>query len=549
MIGLVSISKEGGVVQMHSKSSGQTMNAKRVLLLAALGLMSGCQTLGETTVKHPSQKTEAVATDVESSDAVAAESKARIQQVGFDQFAVNRDSNQTPIARRAPLQRSPNRDGDITLVVEPDSLRDAMALDASLNDVEASTLNTHSSVPFQANDATQITNVDSSAWLTLSSVESIALGTHPAIAEARARVAFSNGQAVQAGLPFNPVFQYQSDEIGNESASGLHSVQLSQQFVTANKLEIAQQVQAHEAEKRRSELRMAELRVLTDVRTAFANALVGQRRAEIATQIVHVAEESLSSVKDLLDAQEVSRVAWLQARVELEQARITAENAATQLQANRQALAAAAGLDALPDDILVGDIAEGLIDTPWDVLLAEVSATSPEITAAGSALERARWSLRLACAQVTPNVTGLVGVGVDAATDDTFARVGISVPLPLWNRNQGNIRSARASISEASAAIERTQLSLEGRLANAVGRYQVALQRYRRLNESVLPISEETYQLSQRAFDAGETDYLQLLTVQRTLFNTRLSVLEAAAQARQAAAEIEGLLVTLDNGS
>jgi cobalt-zinc-cadmium efflux system outer membrane protein len=533
---------------MHSKSDGQTKNAKRVLLLVALGLMSGCQTLGETTVKDPiavsGSDAKPIADTVGSHKVV---SESSIQQVGFDQFALDSVSNRDPVARKAPPEHSSMRDEEVTLVIEPQTLRDAMALDASLNDDGPSASTMHSSVAVQPGQATQSPNVAPSTGLTLSSVESIALGAHPAIAEARARVAFSTGQAVQAGLPFNPVLQYQSDEIGNESASGLHSVQLSQQFVTANKLEIAQQVQAHEAERRRSELRMAELRVLTNVRTAFANALVAQRRAEIATQIANVAEKSLSSVKDLLDAQEVSRVAWLQARVEMEQARITVENAATQLRASRQALAAAAGIDALPNDALSGDIAAGLIDTPWDALLSEVKATSPEISAAGSALERARWSLRLACAQVTPNITGLVGVGVDASTDDTFARIGISVPLPLLNRNQGNIRSARASISEASAAIERTQLSLEGRLANAAGRYQVALQRYRRLNETVLPISEETYQLSQRAFEAGETDYLQLLTVQRTLFNTRLSVLEAAAQARQAAAEIEGLLVTLDN--
>lgn len=316
--------------------------------------------------------------------------------------------------------------------------------------------------------------------------------------------------------------------------------------MTANKLEIAQQVQAHEAQRRRSELRMAELRVLTNVRSAFAAAIVAQRRAQIANQIVDLAEKSLSSVQDLLNAQEVSRVVWLQARVEAEQARITAENAATQLRANRGVLAAAAGLQTLPADALVGEVGEGLIETPWESLLAEITATSPEITAAGSALERARWSLRLACAQVTPNITGQIGVGVDASTDDTFASVGVSVPLPLWNRNQGNIRSARASIAEASAAIDRTRLSLEGRLASAAGRYQVALERYRRLNDSVLPTSEETYQLSQRAFEAGETDYIQLLTIQRTLFNTRLSVMEAAADARRAAAEIEGLLVTLD---
>ncbi|EMB13828.1 TolC family protein [Rhodopirellula europaea] len=548
MIGLVVIFMEGVVVQKHSDVDGRKRIAKRLLLLAALGMSGGCQTIGETRSDRSIAASEPVSKTVAESKVLAGSNpQVGVQQVGFDEWSLARETEPDPIAVTAPPEMNAADDQDFTLVIEPQTLRDAMALEATMNEVEPSQEQVSSSLAAGSlsEDSPSAGPVQQSG-LTLSSVEAMALGTHPAIAEARARVAFSTGQAIQAGLPFNPVLQYQSDEIGNESSSGLHTVQLSQQFVTANKLEIAQQVQAHEAERRRSELRMAELRVLTNVRSAFAAAIVAQRRAQIANQIVDLAERSLSSVQDLLNAQEVSRVVWLQARVEAEQARITAENAATQLRANRGVLAAAAGLQTLPADALVGEVGEGLIETPWESLLAEITATSPEITAAGSALERARWSLRLACAQVTPNITGQIGVGVDASTDDTFASVGVSVPLPLWNRNQGNIRSARASIAEASAAIDRTRLSLEGRLASAAGRYQVALERYRRLNDSVLPTSEETYQLSQRAFEAGETDYIQLLTIQRTLFNTRLSVLEAAAEARQAAAEIEGLLVTLD---
>lgn len=548
MIGLVAIFMEGVVVQKHSEVDGRKRIAKRLLLLAALGMSGGCQTIGETRSDRSIAASEHISKMVAESKVPAGSNpQVGVQQVGFDEWSLARETEPEPIAVTAPPEMNAADDQDITLVIEPQTLRDAMALEATMNEVEPSQDQVSSSLAAGSlsEDSPSASPVQQSG-LTLSSVEAMALGTHPAIAEARARVAFSTGQAIQAGLPFNPVLQYQSDEIGNESSSGLHTVQLSQQFVTANKLEIAQQVQAHEAQRRRSELRMAELRVLTNVRSAFAAAIVAQRRAQIANQIVDLAEKSLSSVQDLLNAQEVSRVVWLQARVEAEQARITAENAATQLRANRGVLAAATGLQTLPADALVGEVGEGLIETPWESLLAEITATSPEITAAGSALERARWSLRLACAQVTPNITGQIGVGVDASTDDTFASVGVSVPLPLWNRNQGNIRSARASIAEASAAIDRTRLSLEGRLASAAGRYQVALERYRRLNDSVLPTSEETYQLSQRAFEAGETDYIQLLTIQRTLFNTRLSVLEAAAEARQAAAEIEGLLVTLD---
>ncbi|WP_419184825.1 TolC family protein [Botrimarina mediterranea] len=381
--------------------------------------------------------------------------------------------------------------------------------------------------------------------LSLDQLEASALAGHPALRQARARVNSRRGQYVQAGLPFNPALQYQSQEIGNEGASGQHSIRINQEFVTANKLGIAQQVQAHEVQKQQAQLRAAELRVLTRIRMAYAAAAVSQRRTELTGQIVELAESSLRSVQTLLDAKEASNVALLQARVELDQARVNAENAATQLQADRRALAAAVGMPKLPPFDLAVDRGETLEEAPWELLLSELEASSPELAQAGSELERARWALQLACAQVTPNITGQLGVGVDTTTDDTYAVVGVSVPLPIRNRNQGNIQTARADIAAASAAIDQTRLSLDGRLADAVGRYQTARQRYEQLVSRIVPNAAETYRLSQKAFAAGESDFLQLLTVQRTLFTTQLSLLDAFGQAKQALAEIDGLLVTL----
>jgi cobalt-zinc-cadmium efflux system outer membrane protein len=125
------------------------------------------------------------------------------------------------------------------------------------------------------------------------------------------------------------VLQYQSDEIGNDDSTGLHSLSVSQQFVPGNKLGIAQQVQAQALQKQRARLKAAELRVLTRVRAAFAQTLVAQRRVELTSQTVDLAEKSILSVESLLKAQEVSKVALLQACVEAEQVRITKQNAVT----------------------------------------------------------------------------------------------------------------------------------------------------------------------------------------------------------------------------
>lgn len=513
--------------------SGKPLFFPLSFFLLSLCGSAGCHSTGHR-VASSERKHSTSRANVAAAEELAAEELAvEVQTVAFTdpQVSVGIEPEDTDAPEDVAIELVGPSD-DVPNV--PASLRDAITLDAAeqnLNTVATSTF---------FDDTTASRQGVSLQW-----IESLAIASHPAIAEARARVESTRGQYIQAGLPFNPVLQYQSDEVGNEGASGLHSLGLSQQIVTANKLSIAQQVQAQEIQKQSARLRVAELTVSARVRGLFAQSLVAQQRSQIADSIARVAEESLDSVSKLYEAEEVSKISVLQAKVELEQARIAAENAVTNYRASLQSLAAAAGGAELPDGPLVGDLEAMLVERPWEPLFAELSQMSPEMSLAGSELERAKWSLQLACAQVIPDVTVQAGAGYDGFSDDTFGVFGVSVPLPIRNRNQGNIRSARANVSAASAAIERTALDLQGRLAKAAGRYEVARTRYTRLQQSVIPNAEETFELSRQAFAAGELDYLQLLTAQRTLFNTQLAVLDAVGTASQTAAEIDAMVVRL----
>ena len=394
-------------------------------------------------------------------------------------------------------------------------------------------------------DAVEDRAKQSTESTTIEELEAVAINSHPSIALARAQVDAVRGQYVQAGLPFNPVLQLQADEVGNEDDAGLHTVNISQQFVTANKLDLARQVQAHAIEKQQAQLRLTELRVLTNLRAAYAITLVAQERVRLTDELVELADQSIESVEALYEAEEVSKVSVLQARIEAKKTQIAAEVAETALAAQRRSLAAAAGIQNLNAARLVGAVEQGMVSQPWETLISEIQAASPELAAGGSELERARWALQHACASAVPNVTGQIGLGRDAATDDVFTTVGVSIPLPVRNRNQGNIRAARANVRVAEASIEQTRVSLESRLAVAVGRYETARRRYTSLREKILPDAEETFTLSQEAFEVGESSYLELMAAQRTLIDTRLQVLEAIGQARLAMVEIDGLLVTI----
>lgn len=446
------------------------------------------------------------------------------------------------VARTEHLATPPPPSGQVA-----DPLSDAEAAEAVRQvDFEAAEFNDPSFDSFleEVDVVTLGQTEDASAALTLEELESLALAQHPAIAEAEAKVAALRGKWLQVGLKPNPVAQYNSEEIGNESSSGLHAASIGQTIVTANKLSLNRQVVAAEIDQARANWDAARTRVLSDVRAEFQNALVAQERLELTRQLREIAEQSLQSVDAMNRAAEASRIDLLQAQTVQQQAELAVETASAALDGARARLAAVASIDRLPAERLVGTIGIDLELSDYDAIASELVAASPEIASRVAAISRAQQALRLACATITPNVVAQLGVGVDTATDDTFGRIQVSVPLPITNRNQGNIRRTRAEIAEADRALRRTELELSWRLANALQSYEVARLQRNRIRDQIVPRAEETLTLSIQAFDAGESSYLQLLTVQRTLFEARLSLLTATGSATQAANLINNYLLS-----
>ncbi len=380
------------------------------------------------------------------------------------------------------------------------------------------------------------------AELTLAHLESLAMTHHPSIARRRASIEALRGKWIQAGTPRNPVLQYNSDEIGNGGFSGLHRVAVAQTMITANKLGLAQNVVAAEMQQAQADLEVTRLQVQTDVRAAFLDALVAQQRLSLVDQLKQIAEKSSKSVVQM--GSESSRIELLQAQTELQRAVLAQETSQAELDGARRRLEAVVGIGALPVTPLQGTVDTNLNGLMFDRLSGETIQGSPELMRRAATIQRARHDYQLACASITPNVTAQLGVGVDAATDDTYGSVQVSVPLPLRNRNQGNLRRIRFEISEADRAYQQTEQHLASRLASVYQRYEVARRRRDRIESEIVPRAEETLKLTNQAYEVGESSFLQLLTVQRTLFEAQLQLLDATAEAAQSANLINGYLLS-----
>ena len=127
---------------------------------------------------------------------------------------------------------------------------------------------------------------------------------------------------------------------------------------------------------------------------------------------------------------------------------------------------------------------------------------------------------------------------------DTATGVQVGLPIPLFDRNQGSIREARAEIAQAEWNFQRVELNLAQRLAAAFRRYADAKFQVESYSVSILEKARQNLQLVESGYQQGELDYLTLLTAQRTYFETNLAYIGALRELRVAVAEIEGLLLS-----
>lgn len=389
------------------------------------------------------------------------------------------------------------------------------------------------------------------ASLTLPALEEIALSRSPTLAQAAARVQAARGQWVQAGLYPNPIIGYTASEIGDEGAAGQQGAFAEQQFVTAGKLGLSRRVEAAELSRVEQEFSAQRFRVLTDLRVEFYRTLVGQQRVELTKDLSAIAFRATEATDQLLKAEEVSRVDLLQAQVEFDNAQIAHVNAQNRYLAQWRRLAAVSGEPAMQPVPLVGELQVPTNGLVWEEVLLRVLAQSPQLGAARAAVNRESWAIQRARAEVVPNVDVQASSQHDNATGDEIVGVQVGIPLPIFNRNQGNIQSAQARLVVARTEVSRLELALQSQLAAAFERYANARNQVEQYANRIIPNARRSLDLVNEGYRVGEFNFLTLLTAQRTYSQTNLAYLASLEELWQSTMVIDGLLLTgsLQEGS
>jgi|GEM_PF-501841 len=370
----------------------------------------------------------------------------------------------------------------------------------------------------------------------------VTMANHPRLSQVTWAVESARGRAQQAGLYPNPTISLIADELGDRQGPGgiLSLPNLTQEIVRGGKLKLSQAVAMKEVDQATWDIVVERYKLFTDVRRNYVEVVTLQRRVEVLQELITLAEQSVSNAEKLLKAKEGSELDVVQLEVDRERYRAELESTQRSIPAAFRRLAASTGMNDLPETHLPGDLELPLPQYDLEQVKSYVLAVHPELKVAQTGIERARLLVRRAEVEPIPNITvGASYVRQNQNKSNDYS-LSASMPIPVWNKNEGNIRAARAQLNEAMQESLRVQTDLSGRVASSFAIYTAARARAEKYKTTILPKAAKSLELARKAYLGGQFEYLRVLQSQRAVPEARLEYLRSLGEMWRAASEIAG---------
>ncbi len=196
----------------------------------------------------------------------------------------------------------------------------------------------------------------------------------------------------------------------------------------------------------------------------------------------------------------------------------------------------------------VADSLETLADREVDRAPAALSGVRPDLAAARAQLRRAELALRLERAQRIPDPTLVLQFEHQPPDRPNTLGLGVSFPLPLWDRNAGAISAALAARESAALAVARAEARVSADVAATSAALEEASARWRRYRDDLRPRSEGIRRTVSLAYEKGAASLVDLLEAQRNDNDVRLATMQAASDVMMAAAALRSATTTIPPG-
>ncbi len=393
--------------------------------------------------------------------------------------------------------------------------------------------------PLSPSSTVQPRTVESSEPLSLATAVALAWQNNPDLsAVARARDA-ADAAIRQAGARPNPVLETTVEDLRQERRTT--TVQISQPIELGGKraariatAERARDQAAAAALARRSELRAA-------VIAAFFDVLAAQERARLAQDSVALAQRAVHAAANRVIAGKVSPLEETKAKVAESGVQVERMQAEGALRTARQQLAALWGNPKPAFAHAAGQL-DALPLPPSSLEIEQRLYGAPAVVQARLEVDRRSALTALEQAKRVPDIAVTLGSKRSPDVGGNQWVVGVSIPLPIFDTNQGNLAEALSREEQARDELLSTELRTASEAAAALESLHSSRLEAETLQRDALPGAESAYQAATKGFELGKFSFLEALDAQRTLLQVRTQTLRALAATHRTASDLDRLL-------
>lgn len=373
------------------------------------------------------------------------------------------------------------------------------------------------------------------ASLTLQQALDEAEARSPAIIAARAEVTAAEARIRQAGLRSNPELSLEVENFaGTGELSGFRGTETT--LAVNQRLDLGGRRQAAvgvaRADLASGQLRLAIARadLAQAIRQEFARAITARERLRLARDNEELARELARIAGILVEAGRDPPLRAMRARSAAAQAAAEVEAARAEESASRGTFAALFGVSTPPEG-LIGGILDLQARTINPVQSLEVRLAEAERLSAEAVVRRE---------QVVRNLDPAVGLGVRHVREsgDVALVAGVSMPIPVFDRNRGNIAAARANVVAAEARVASATANARVRARNAITNVEAAEARVEALEKAAIPEGREALRLTMLSYQAGRASLLELLDAQNAYREAQAALIDARLALALATAEL-----------
>lgn len=400
-----------------------------------------------------------------------------------------------------------------------------------------------------------------SLTITLPEARARALSRSPGFLAERQETEIARGQLTQARvLAPNPELELRAPGAGSNGSFGEYEISVNQEIEVAGQRRLRIRAAGFGLDRAEAAVDDAARRTVADVSHAFFAALAAQQRLGVAAELLDLSQQLLEATRIQAREGEISVMDANLAEIEAGRAR------ARMLAAEREAQTARLELQRLigipPDQAirLAADMAEisepVVLDT--DSLTAIALARRPDLTASVQAVDQYDALAALARREAIPNprigvfvereerFSTVQGIpGPEARLESPRVGLGVSLPIPVFQRNQGIAAEQRARADQARYDRQATELAIRTEVTDAVYAYRRADEEVRVFEQNVLLPARANQRLLDTAFQSGKVALPTLVLLRNQLLDAELGYWDAWLAERRALVDLQSATGTL----